>query len=31
MSDKSNEPETKRSKKFASTVTLKKIRAINFM
>ena len=31
MSDKSNEPEPKRSKRLASAVALKKIRAINCM
>ena len=31
MSDKSNEPELKRSKRFASAVVLKKIRAINYI
>jgi len=31
MSDKSNEPEPKRSRKFASDVALKKIRAVNYM
>ena len=31
ISDKSNEPEPKRSKRFASAVALKKIRAINYM
>ena len=31
MSDNSNEPEPKRSKRFASAVALKKIRAINYM
>jgi len=29
MSDKSNEPESKRSRKFVSAVTLQKMRAIN--
>ena len=31
MSDNSNEPEPKRSKRLASAVALKKIRAINYM
>ena len=31
MSDKSNEPEPKRSRKFASDVALKKRKAVNYM